>query len=61
MTRKIISILFIILLCFISAVSLGEFYFSLKSNNPNYYIFFVSIISFCVGSTFFWIQLRKPN
>ena len=61
MTRKIFAILFIILLCFISAVSLGEFYFYLKSNNPNYLFFFASVISFCIGSALFWIQLRKSN
>ena len=37
MTRKIFAILFIILLCFISAVSLGEFYFS-EYDLPNTFL-----------------------
>ena len=60
-SSKIFAILIIILLCFISAVSLGEFCFYLKSNNPNYLFFFASVISFCIGSALFWIQLRKSN
>ena len=59
MLRNIIIIVLIISLCALSAVSLGEFYFSVQSDNPEYYLFIISIFSFCIGSYIFWVQLYK--
>ena len=59
MIKKFCIILLIIFLNFLSAVSLGEFYFSLKLNEPDYYLLIISVICFCIGSAFFLAQLHK--
>ena len=59
MLKTVIIVLVIISLCALSAVSLGEFYLSTESGKPEYYLFIISIFSFCIGSYIFWVQLYK--
>ncbi len=59
--KKVLIILSIIALCFLSALSLGEFYFSTQSGQSEYYLFIISILCFCIGSALFWLLLKQAK